>query len=400
MLTHRQLREISSVVMTTSGFLSPSREGKLPESRLKPISNLKANSGPTVEQLSNPKLLKEVKDVTQAKKPTQKVSNSNKEKEKSVVVMSNTNNSNANISIKNEGLKVKKFKNSKEPSKLKPLKKEAICELNQETRKKPPKIKNKSKTSLLNTIFDKPTQVKNPKKVTGEKLTTEPNNQKLNIFKKISKIKDDKNNDLYGISSSKSNVSIVSKPNSTVVSSDISVKSDTNPEVIEEKPFKPIFFKTPVEKNLDSKSPTKEIVEELSSEVNKKRKKKQKTPANDLKSTSLDTTNNDTGTKKLKTKHDSEMYSKFSFFGPLTSGLLQPGTSLLPPSLASNPLVPKYTAPNRVLPILETTSPISSMIYLPLPVEDNIDESKLNLSSLSINSEKEKVPAEKIKVND
>lgn len=400
MVTHRQLREISSVVMTTSGFLSPSREGKLPESRLKPISNLKANSGPIVEQLSNPKLLKEVKDLTQVKKLTQKVSNSNKEKEKSVVVMNNTNNLNANISIKNEDPKVKKFKNSKEPSKLKPLKKEAVCELNQETRKKPPKIKNKSKSSLLNTIFDKPTQVKNPKKATGEKLTTEPNNQKLNIFKKISKIKDDKNNELNaGIPSSKSNVSIISKPNSTVVSSDVSVKTDTNPEVIEEKPFKPVFFKTPVEKNLDSKSPIKETIEELSSEINKKRKKKQKIPANDLKSTSLDTTNNDTGTKKSKTKHDSEIYSKFSFFGPLTSGLLQPGTSLLPPSLASNPLVPKYTAPNRVLPILEKASAINSMMYLPLPAEDNIDESKLNLSSSSINSEKEKVPVEKIKVN-
>lgn len=387
MISHRQLREISSVVMTTSGFLSPSREGKLPESRLKPLFNSKTNCSPNVEQLSMPKLLKEVKDPTQTKQHAPKVSNNIKEK--SVVEISKTNNCNVNMNIKNETLKAKKITNLKEPPKLKILKKEAISELNQEIRKKPPKIKNKLKSNLLNTIFDKPTQVKNLKKSTSEKLASEPNKQKLNIFKKISKIKDE-----HGISNTKSNVSIISKPSSTIVSSDVLAKSETNPEVINEKPFMPNFFKTPVEKN-----PTNETAEEIRPEVKKKRKKKDKLPVSDLKPTSMDSTDNNIKTKKSKTKHDSEIYSKFSFFGPLTLGLLQPVTDLLPPSLASNPLVPKYTAPNRVLPILEKESPVNSMMYLPLSGEDNISESKINQSSLSFNSEKEKVLAEKIKVN-
>jgi transcription initiation factor TFIID subunit 3 len=42
----RPLREISSVIMTTSGFLSPAREGKLPETKAPAIPS---------EYLDNPK---------------------------------------------------------------------------------------------------------------------------------------------------------------------------------------------------------------------------------------------------------------------------------------------------------------------------------------------------------
>jgi len=89
---------------------------------------------------------------------------------------------------------------------------------------------------------------------------------------------------------------------------------------------------------------------------------------------------------------------KFSFFGHLPSvpGLLPTGPTILPPSLASNPLVPKYTTPN-VLPIIEKASALPSMMYLPLPGEDDFDKSKFDELSSSLTSEKEKGPTEKIK---
>lgn len=404
MVTHRRLREISSVVMTTSGFLSPSREGKLPESRLMPISNLKASGNPTaVNKLPCSKILPDTKSQPQHNKQlSQKPAVVVKEKEKKIPE-SISHNVNIHNIIANKDSKFKKSSNFKEMSKPnKPLKKEIICESNQDTPlKKPLKIKNKSKLNLLNTIFDKPIQAKHPKYSSNEKLNAEPDKQKLNIFKKISKVKDDKNSESVGHSNSKTNVSIMSKPNSTIVSTDVLVKPNITSEVIEEKPFKPVFFKPHVEeKKQDKKLPTKEIKSELNSEVIKKRKKKQKILTNDSNSTNVDSISSNNGAKKLKVKPDPDMYSKFSFFGLTSpSGLLQPGTSLLPPSLASNPLVPKYTTPTRVLPILEKESSMTSMMYLPLPGEEDFDKSKLSQLPLPFNSEKEKVPTEKIKVH-
>jgi len=279
-VVHRRLREISSVVMTTSGFLSPSREGKLPESRLMPLSNFKVSS--SLSQSSYPTVPPEVKGEPSQhqrhKKLLQKPPNSCKEKEKQIVQSSYSNITNN----KTEDLKVKKLISLKETSKLKVLKTGAVHESNQNPRlKKPTKIKDKSKLNLLNTIFDKPvvqtssTHSKYPKNISNEKLTTEPDKQKLNIFKKISKVKDDKNNDSSSHQISKFNTSIVSKPSSTIVSSDVLVKQENNLELNEDK-CKPVFFKPPIEKKPESvnKQSLKESKQELSSNVPKKRKKK------------------------------------------------------------------------------------------------------------------------------
>lgn len=409
---HRRLREISSVVMTTSGFLSPSREGKLPESRLMPFPNFKSNS--SQPSTSYPTVPPEVKGEQQQqrvrqqnKKKSQKTLNNFKDKAKNIFE------SNINNNSKNEGAKVKKLTSVKETFKLKALKTGAIRESNQGPRlKKTQKIKDKSKLNLLNTIFDKPVQAssshskysKNPMG-DSEKLTTEPDKQKLNIFKKISKVKEDKNNESSGHQSSKSN--ITSKANFTVVSSDILIKPELKPEVIEEKPLKPVFTKLPVEKKNESiqKVSAKNTKQELNSNTPKKRKKKPKIPTDDSGPSTIDPTShsvasNNTGTKKSKKQHDSDLFSsplKFSFFGhlPTAPGLLPTGPSILPPSLASNPLVPKYTAPNNVLPILESPTPTTSMMYLPLPGEDHFEKTELE----ELPSEKEKVQTEKIKVN-
>jgi len=397
--------------MTTSGYLSPSREGKLPESRLMPFPNFKVNSSHASS--SYPTVPPEVKGEhvqQRSKKLSQKTLNNFKEKGKNIPDGNNSNNINNN---KNEDSKVRKLANPKETSKLKALKTGAIRESNQGPRlKKPPKIKDKSKLSVLNTIFDKPIQTstahsKYSKSLLcdSEKLTTEPDKQKLNIFKKISKVKEDRNNDSLVHQSSKLNSSIISRPNSTIVSSDILVKSEVKVDIIEEKQFKTDFLKPTVEtKKTDSvhKPSIKETKPELNSNVPKKRKKKQKIPSDDS-SKSIDLKTKKVGNKKSKNKHDSDLFSsplKFSFFGhlPTVPGLLPTVPSILPPSLASNPLVPKYTAPNSVMPILEKTNTAASMMYLPLPGEDDFDKSEFDELSSTLTSEKKKVPTEKIKV--
>lgn len=401
-IVHRRLREISSVVMTTSGFLSPSREGKLPESRLIPFPNFKVSSSQPSSSFSTvpPEVKSESHQPQRQKKSSQKIINNLKEKGKNNIDASN---SSINNNTKNEDSKVKKPPNLKEMPKIKAFKSTSVRESNPKPRlKKPSKIKDKSK--LLNTIFDKPIQAssthsKYSKNTMGdsEKLTTEPDKLKLNIFKKISKVKDDKNNESSSHPSSKSNNLITSKPNSTIVSSDVSNKQEIKSEVIDENPYKPLFFKPAVEKKQDSvnKSDTKSNKQELNLDVPKKRKKKQKT-SDDLNS-SLDKSSNNTGTKKSKNKHDSDVYSApslFSFFGHLQTGpgLLPTGPTILPPSLASNPLVPKYTAPNSVLPILDKGNATTPMMYLPLPGENDIYKSEFD--EPAINFEMEKTPIE------
>lgn len=139
LVVHRRLREISSVVMTTSGYLSPSREGKLPESRLMPFPNFKVNSSHASS--SYPTVPPEVKGEhiqQRNKKLSQKTLNNFKEKGKNIADDNNSNNINSN---KNEDFKVKKLANVKETSKLKALKTGAIRESNQGPRlKKTPKI--------------------------------------------------------------------------------------------------------------------------------------------------------------------------------------------------------------------------------------------------------------------
>lgn len=52
-ILHKQLREISSVVMTSGGFLSPSREGRLAESKLLPFPEIKNEKPLETSKLSN-----------------------------------------------------------------------------------------------------------------------------------------------------------------------------------------------------------------------------------------------------------------------------------------------------------------------------------------------------------
>lgn len=204
----RPLREISSVMMTTSGFLSPAREGKLPEARTQPIEfsrNSLSPEGPSSLDDSIDKLEKK-KKIKPIEVP-KKIDKENKVKEEPCEQKESE-----------EESKGKKLVNNKETSKLKALKTGAL-----KVPQKPPspspsplslkKIKSQS-SPTANSINSsiKQNKVKSPKNdkrpisplikdvvpvtvketsLEDVKLPSEPDKHKLNIFKKISKVKEE-----------------------------------------------------------------------------------------------------------------------------------------------------------------------------------------------------------------
>ncbi|XP_071449611.1 transcription initiation factor TFIID subunit 3 isoform X3 [Hetaerina americana] len=221
----RPLREITSVIMTTSGFLSPAREGKLPESRIPiPPSDSRSNS-PLPP--SYPMVPPEVKGEKKSKKGTLKKSldglkRLNKENKKKETKSKEAKKSQKHMLV--DDSKVKKLISMKEFSKLKAFKAGALKLMARSTSGgsgskskmssskmslskshgkalKFNKVASQSKMSKVDKfqtipLFPQPKihsveKVKAPKTVEG-KLSSEPDKQKLNIFKKISKVKEEK----------------------------------------------------------------------------------------------------------------------------------------------------------------------------------------------------------------
>lgn len=203
----RPLREISSVMMTTGGFLSPAREGKLPEPKVVlPTSDSQSispqpSSYPSVPpEVNREKKIKKVQEVTKTEK---------KEKKKIV----------EKLDVVEEPA-IKKLASMKEMEKLKALKTGALkmsARYSPFQNKLPKPGSNKvatpehgSEKTLIQKLSESPHLVVTPvqpalKKqsppiydksrdsgVTIAKLTTEPDVQKLNIFKKITKVKEEK----------------------------------------------------------------------------------------------------------------------------------------------------------------------------------------------------------------
>ncbi|XP_063219123.1 transcription initiation factor TFIID subunit 3 isoform X3 [Bacillus rossius redtenbacheri] len=221
----RPLREISSVMMTTSGFLSPAREGKLPESRspLQP-SDSRSNSPqpssypmvpPEVKGEKKPKKIPAKKSLDVTKKP-------DKENKKKESKMKDSNKlDKQNFVQQNDDSDVKKLVSMKELSKLKALKPGALkmsaspeplttLKIPKIIAKPPPPAKSPECMNFKATvpvvpikpfkIMDAPqvmpptvrTIPEKPLAMIEGKLSTEPDKQKLNIFKKISKVKEEK----------------------------------------------------------------------------------------------------------------------------------------------------------------------------------------------------------------
>nr|XP_018905455.1 PREDICTED: transcription initiation factor TFIID subunit 3 [Bemisia tabaci] len=219
----RPLREISSVMMTTSGFLSPAREGKLPEAKALPkLSSLLNES----ESPSYPTVPPEVKGDKKHKKSSAKQGSSgskkpfDKDKAKENGMDSKEKNDLFSVNNDSSDTKVKKLAGMKETGKLKAFKTGAF-KLSQNNTNDPNAVKfkdpllsqslqvllpklpklSKSKSPVPSapkpeTSSEKSKAGDKSKSVFEGKLAAEPDRQKLNIFKKISsKPKEEKQED-------------------------------------------------------------------------------------------------------------------------------------------------------------------------------------------------------------
>lgn len=204
----RPLREISSVMMTTSGFLSPAREGKLPEART-PHQVRSDSPQPSSYPMVPPELKtdKKPKKVVKKAPEDRKLDKENKKKKGAKELFKPD---------KIDESKVKKLVGMKELAKLKPLKpgggKGQSATLQELTGSRPSTPKIASPKSAANSPKSSKTtqpKVKTDKAVdsadaspavekkeeTVDKLPSEPDKQKLNIFKKISKPREEKDKD-------------------------------------------------------------------------------------------------------------------------------------------------------------------------------------------------------------
>ncbi|XP_025988155.2 transcription initiation factor TFIID subunit 3 isoform X2 [Solenopsis invicta] len=203
----RPLREISSVMMTTSGFLSPAREGKLPEART-PHQVRSDSPQPSSYPMVPPELKtdKKPKKVVKKGPEDRKLDKENKKKKGAKELFKPD---------KIDESKVKKLVGMKELAKLKPLKPgggKAQSTLQELTGSRPstPKVASpKSAASSPKSLKTTQPKVKADKVVDltdnsvavekkeepVDKLPSEPDKQKLNIFKKISKPREEKDKD-------------------------------------------------------------------------------------------------------------------------------------------------------------------------------------------------------------
>ncbi|XP_043800787.1 transcription initiation factor TFIID subunit 3 isoform X3 [Apis laboriosa] len=203
----RPLREIHSVMMTTSGFLSPAREGKLPEART-PHQTRSDSPQPSSYPMVPPELKYDKKPKKIIKKGLEdcKLDKENKKKNRAKELFKPD---------KTDDNKIKKLAGMKELAKLKPLKsiggKLQSTMPSSSSRPSTPKLI--SSKTVGSPKLQKTTQPKTkPEKIidlTGrsppsnerredniDKLPSEPDKQKLNIFKKISKPREDKDKDI------------------------------------------------------------------------------------------------------------------------------------------------------------------------------------------------------------
>lgn len=198
----RPLREISSVMMTTSGFLSPAREGKLPEARtpLQPSDSRSNSPQPSHYPSVPPEVNKPEKKIKKllpkkASDGTKKMDKENKKKDHSRepdhLGESNTDESN-----------VAKLVSMKETSKLKAFKpagsKHQHLQPGSSTSTggyKIPKVsanKTSPKRSKPHALHSNVPPSSPPMSDYDDKISSAPDQRKLSFFKKISKVKEEK----------------------------------------------------------------------------------------------------------------------------------------------------------------------------------------------------------------
>lgn len=207
----RPLREISSVMMTTSGFLSPAREGKLPEARTPHQVSRSESPQPSSYPMVPPELKcdKKPKKVVKKGPEDRKLDKENKKKKGSAKELFKPD--------KIDDSKIKKLVGMKELAKLKPLKpgggktqSATLQDVTTSSRPSTPKIASPKSTAgspkpskaaqpkvkaekVIDLTNDLPVAEKKEDNI--DKLPSEPDKQKLNIFKKISKPREEKDKD-------------------------------------------------------------------------------------------------------------------------------------------------------------------------------------------------------------
>lgn len=227
----RPLREISSVMMTTSGFLSPAREGKLPEART-PQQVRSDSPQPSSYPMVPPELKSDKKPKKIVKKnPVDRKLDKENKKKKGIKDLFKPD--------KIDESKIKKLVGMKELAKLKPLKpgggkaqsatlqelgggrpstpkvaspKIASPKATAGSPKPPKNTQPKVKTEKVIDLTDSPATDK--KEETVDKLPSEPDKQKLNIFKKISKPREEKDKDKESMEPHKHKDALDSRENS------------------------------------------------------------------------------------------------------------------------------------------------------------------------------------------
>lgn len=389
----RPLRELSCVMMTTSGFLSPAKEGKAPEARVpKPLSNYSHstsnNSASTnnnvaaSQPLTHPTAPSEVRtEKSEHKKHSHSKSSKSGDHRKNREDVHHNGHDIADES------RVKKHASAKELSKLKAFKASYHkSNENHEFVARPPKPE-KAKTHAPPAASSTESKVAQPKpkleklekvppptpvvekpEMPVEKLPTEPNKSKLNIFKRFTKPKEErvdsptapppKNHQLDKNAQINECIEAVVKRSRE--------KDDPNTRGISRAPNEQ-QPSLPTEPKLEARvSPGP-----AASGKDMKRKKKPKT--HDL----------GPSTKRPKLNHESVLVSPptnpanvekapkpatepepppYSFFTQLQN---TPG--LMPPSLSSNLLIPRFTPFMNFSKMGDPNGPHPEMPNLPLP---------------------------------
>lgn len=295
----RPTREISSVMMTTSGFLSPAREGKLPESRT-PLTPVEI--APPISQPPPPPPPSEP-----AKKPTKVVRKVERKKDRIGKELFKPDERIKKPPSMKDIVKLKQMKTASATS-LAPVQNAPLNMVLNGDLRISPIINNKpahsnaklnkalvaarQKTEKLNTTITpipmRPTQNFHPpaNDIHVDKLFTEPDKKKVNILKKISNVKDKSENKLLKQlkeekmeQRSHSPALVIddkvdTPPKVPHISNDITIELVPCPPVVNEKPERHYFDESPPGTPSTPKTP--EMISQSPPLQREKRKRKDK----------------------------------------------------------------------------------------------------------------------------
>ncbi|KAJ8984227.1 hypothetical protein NQ317_007459 [Molorchus minor] len=292
----RPTREISSVMMTTSGFLSPAREGKLPEARTPAPPPVMETPTPSANVPNDPNRKKPEKRKEKVGKELFKPINEEKVKKattmKDVVKMKQLRAAAAAAAAAATGAPanapplVSSNMNLNSEVRISPILQNRVLQQKQSFSKDLAAAK--AKTEKFNTTITpipmKPRSPHPPVHNLVDKLFTEPDKKKMNIFKKISNVKE--RHDAKGKKDSRSGTPnlVIDEPSTADIVNKITLSKDITIEPINPVPASRMPDK--IESYFDDGSPpgtpstpkTPEMMAHSPPLPKEKRKRKEGTP--------------------------------------------------------------------------------------------------------------------------